>query len=146
MKARGWLRRILSGACIYFTVATLILYTVGSLTSEDGYQRAPRLETMYMLLVFCILFEGANYLVLRTRLPGALKLLLHYGVCTVIFSGIFLVWGRSSVTAGGVFVVLVTYTLFYGACALILFLIRHFRRDKENRASDYESQFQNLKK
>ena len=146
MKTQGWLRRILSGACMYFTVATLILYTFGSLTSEDGYQRAPRLETMYMLLIFCVLFEGINYLVLRSRLPGALKLLLHYGTCTLIFCAVFIVWGQANITAGGIFVVLVTYTLLYAACALILFLIRQFRRNKENRESSYESQFKNITK
>ncbi|MBQ1976553.1 MAG: hypothetical protein II227_03850, partial [Clostridia bacterium] len=77
---------------------------------------------------------------------GALKLLLHYGACTLIFTVVFIVWGQSSMSPGGVFVVLVAYTLFYGACALVLFLIRHLRQSKINRESAYESQFQNVKK
>ena len=44
MKIRERLGKILSGACIYFTAATLILYTCGSLLAEDGYQRVTRLE------------------------------------------------------------------------------------------------------
>ena len=146
MKIRERLGKVLSGACIYFTAATLILYTCGSLLAEDGYQKVPRLEMLYMLLAFSILFEGVNQLVLHSRLPGALKLLLHYGACTLIFSFIFIVWGQSSMSPGGVFVVLVTYTLFYGICALVLFLIRHHRQSKINRESAYESQFQNVKK
>ena len=146
MKVREWLGKILCRACIYFTVATLILYTGGSLVSETGHRWIPRLEMLYMLLLFCILFESVNLTVRLARLPGILKLLLHYGACTLIISVIFIVWGQSAMTAGGVFVILVTFTLLYAACALILFVIRYVRRDKENRASSYESQFHNVKK
>ena len=146
MKLRTRFGKILPNACIYFTVATLLLYTFGGILSEAGHQWIPRLEMLYMLLIFCVLFEAVNQLLRHSRLPGALKLLLHYGACTLIFSVIFIVWGQSAATAGGVLVILVTYTLFYAACALILFLIRYFRRDKENKASAYESQFKNIKK
>lgn len=146
MKIRERLGKILSHACIYFTGTTLLLYTFGSITAESGYQRVPRLETMYMLFIFCLLFEGANQLVLYSSLPGVLKLLCHFGVCALIFSAIFLVWGQATLTAGGVFVILVTFTLLYALCALILLLIRHSLRDKENRSSAYENQFENLKK
>lgn len=146
MKTREWLGKLLCRACIYFTAVTLILYTCGSLVSEAGHRWIPRLEMLYMLLLFCILFEGVNLTVRHSRLPGVLKLLLHYGACVLIFSVIFIVWGQSAVTSGGVFVILVTFTLFYAACALILFVIRYVRRDKENRTTSYESQFRNVKK
>ena len=146
MKMREWLGKVLCHACIYFTASTLLLYTCGSIVAESGYQRVPRLETLYMLLIFCVLFEGTNQLVLHSRLPGALKLLLHYGVCVLIFSVIFIVWGQSSLTPGGVFVILIAFTLIYALCALILFLIRSFRQEKKNRSSAYENQFKNLKK
>ena len=146
MKALARLGKILSVACIYFTVVTLLLYTCGSLAAEPGHQWIPTLQMMYMLLVFCILFESANQLVLRTKLPYALKLLLHYGACTMIFSVIFIVWGQTAVNAGSTLVILTAFTLVYAACAVILTFIRSLGRAKQNRESAYESQFKNVKK
>ena len=139
MKALARLGKILSVACIYFTVVTLLLYTCGSLAAEPGHQWIPTLQMMYMLLVFCILFESANQLVLRTKLPYALKLLLHYGACTMIFYVIFIVWGQTAVNAGSVLVILTAFTV-------ILAFIRSLGRAKQNRESAYESQFKKVKK
>ena len=140
------LEKILSRACVYYTAATLLFYTLGNIGVEAGTQRFLSLKMMYLLFLFSVLFETVNHAVLHTRFPYAVKLLLHYGACTLIFSVVFIVWGGTTSTTGGVFVVLVAYTLIYAACAIVLPILRHIRDTHKNNASPYESQFTNVKK
>lgn len=140
------LGKILSRACVYYTAATLLFYTLGNIGVEAGTQRFLSLKMMYLLFLFSVLFETVNHTVLHTRFPYAVKLLMHYGACTLIFSVVFIVWGGTTSTTGGVFVVLVAYTLIYAACAIVLAIIRHIRGTHKNIASPYESQFTNVKK
>ena len=140
------LGKILSRACAYYTAATLLLYTVGNIGVEAGTQRFLSLKMMYLLFVFCVLFESVNHTVLHTRLPYILKLLIHYGACTLIFTVVIIVWGGTASTAGSIFVILVAYTLVYAACAIVFALINHFRGARKNSTEPYENQFKNLKK
>jgi len=135
------IKRILSHACVYFTVGSLGLYTLGMLFSGIEREWIPTLKMMYMVLVFSVLFASVNEIVRHPTLPGVLKTLIHYAATTVIFAVVFIVWGGFSGTPSSVLVILLAYTLVYAIFALIFYLIHNVFAIRKSNSSAYTSLF-----
>lgn len=141
MKTLTRLGRIFSRACVYFTVATLALYTGGMLVSGIEHEWIPTLKMMYIVFVFSLLFSAVNQLVLPAKWSGVLKLLVHYPLSLLIFYVLFIVWGGYTASASSVLILLVFFTLLYAAGALIRMLILHTRSAVKSSATSYDQQF-----
>jgi len=141
LKTMNLIKRILSRACVYFTVTALLLYTVGMLFSGIEREWIPTLEMMYMILAFSVLFSAVNQIVLPSSLPGFLKVLIHYAATTAVFYVIFILWGGFNASASAVFLILLAYTLIYAVISLVYYLIRYACGLKQNNKSSYKSQF-----
>ena len=141
MKTLSLLKRILSRACIYFTVASLALYTGGILVSGIEREWIPTLKMMYIVLVFSVLFSAVNQTVLPSRWPGILKLLIHYPLSVLIFYVLFIVWGGYTASPSSVLILLAFFTLLYASGALVRLLVLRARAAAENRTSSYSQQF-----
>jgi len=141
LKTSQRIRTVLSHACIYFTTASLALYTGGMLASGIEREWIPTLEMMYMVFCFSLLFSLANQTVLPSSLPGVLKLILHYAVTTLIFYVIFIVWGGFSKSPSTVLVILFAYTLVYAIGALVVFLVKYTTGNTKKNKISYEKQF-----
>ena len=139
------IKRVLSRACIYYTAATLILYSAGMLLSNMERQWIPTLSMMFTVFFFSVLFSLVNQLVWNTRLPGILKLLIHYTATTLIFYVMFILWGNYSAAPSAVLIILMAYTLVYAAFSLFIFLIRYIFSFRKNSKTTYKSQFKNDK-
>ena len=141
LKILPFLQRVLSRACIYYTVATLVLYSGGQLFSGIERHWIPTLSMMFSVLAFSILFAFVNQIVWNTCLPGVLKLLIHYAATTLIFYVMFILWGNYTASPSAVLIILLAYTLIYAAVSLFVFLIRYIFSAKKNNASSYKNQF-----
>ena len=139
------IQRVLTRACIYFTVVTLALYSAGMLLSNLERQWIPTLSMMFTVFFFSVLFSLVNQIVWNTRLPGILKLLIHYTVTTLIFYVMFILWGNYTATPSSVLIILMAYTLVYAAASLFIFLLRYIFSFRKNNRSAYKSQFRDNK-
>lgn len=133
--------RIISHACIYYTAASLALYTGGMIVSGIEREWIPTLKMMYIVFLFSLLFSSVNQLVLPARWPAVLKLLLHYDVSVLIFYVLFILWGGYSQSGSSVLIILVFFTLLYAAGALIYFLCRYASAAARSKSAKYDRQF-----
>ena len=145
LKTSQRIRTVLSHACIYFTTASLALYTGGMLASGIERQWIPTLSMMYAVFAFSVLFSAVNQIVWNTRLAGVLKILIHYAATTAIFYVMFILWGSYTASPSSVLIILMAYTLIYAAAFLFIFLLRYIFSSKKNNASAYSSQFSHTK-
>ena len=132
---------IISRGCIYYTVTSLLLYTGGMLFSTFEREWIPTLGMLIMLLAFTLLFAAINRLLLPSRLPAVLKLLIHYATTTLIFYVIFILWGGFSDKGSSVLVILLTYTVVYLICTLIRLAVHHVRTETRTNGEKYDTQF-----
>ena len=141
MKSMHTVVKILSRACIFFTVAILLLYTVGTLISDIEHKWIPSLKTVYIVFVFSVLFSCANQLLFQAKIPSVLRLLIHYGITTLIFYILFVVWGGYDAKASSVLVILLAYTFLYAICALVFGIIRYVSGASKRDRAEYAQQF-----
>lgn len=146
MKMLQRIPRIFTHACVYYTVASLILYTAGMLASGIEREWIPTLKMMYILFVFSFLFSAVNELMRSTNLAGVLKILLHYACTTLIFYVVFILWGGYNASASSVMVILMAYTLIYIAASLLIWFFHSVFSLKKSNASRYDSQFSSQRK
>ena len=85
------MKKILTEACIYNTVAVLVLYSAGALVSGKS-GLIPTLQSLYMILLFCVALSAANLLLALEKFGTPLRVALHFIVVTVIFYTVFLAW------------------------------------------------------
>ena len=135
------LSKIITHGCVYYTLASLLLYVGGLLFSTIEREWIPTLDMLLLLLLFTVSFSAVNQMVLHTKLPAALKLLIHYAVTLLIFYIVFVWWGGFSDSGSAVLVLLFGFTLVYGIGALIFTIIRHARASTENTRQEYDVQF-----
>ncbi len=145
MKVLPIIKRILTHACVYFTAASLMLYTGGMIASGIERQWIPTLSMMYAVFAFSVLFSLVNQIVWNTRLAGVLKVLIHYAATTAIFYVMFILWGGYTASPSSVLVILMAYTMIYAAASLFIFLLRYIFSSKKNNTAAYSSQFSRSK-
>lgn len=141
MKFLHRIGKILTHGCVYYTVASLALYTGGMLASGIEREWIPTLKMMYIVLVFSVLFAAVNEVVWNTRLAGILKILIHYAATTVIFYVMFILWGGYNTTPSSVLVILLAYTLIYVAASLLVYFFHYVSSLKKSSTAAYTSQF-----
>ncbi len=95
------MKKILTEACIYNTVAVLVLYSAGALVSGKS-GLIPTLQSLYMILLFCVALSAANLLLASEKFGTPLRVALHFIVVTVIFYTVFIAWGGFARNASGV--------------------------------------------
>ena len=141
LKAISIIRKIFAHACVYFTAASLALYTGGMLLSGLEHTWIPTMQMMYTVFFFSLLFSAVNEAVRSTRMSGVLKVLLHYAATTVIFYVMFILWGGFSSSPSSVLVILLAYTFIHAAFSLFAFLMRYIFSVRKSNSSSYQTQF-----
>lgn len=136
-----FLSKIITQGCVYYTAASLLLYVGGLLFSTIEREWIPTLDMLLLLLLFTVSVSAANQLVLHSKLPMAVKLLLHYAVTLTVFYIVFILWGGFSDSGSAVLVLLLAFTLVYGIGALVFGIVCHVRAGSENRRNEYTEKF-----
>ena len=106
------MKKILTEACIYNTVAVLVLYSAGALVSGKS-GLIPTLQSLYMILLFCVALSASNLLLASEKFGTALRVALHFIVVTVIFYTVFIAWGGFARNASASVIVMLIYTAVY---------------------------------
>lgn len=143
-------RRILNSGCIYTTLITLFIFTVGALiASSEGVERGSLTIGQFLLIcLFSFLIAGADTVLISCPFSLPLRLLLHYGVLLAGFLVIFSAAGNLKLDTGAkIFVAVVLFTLAYAAVmAAVLTLFSALgklagKRQKGNGPTAYQSIF-----
>ncbi len=112
------MKKILTEACIYNTVAVLVLYSAGALVSGKS-GLIPTLQSLYMILLFCVALSAANLLLALEKFGTPLRVALHFIVVTVIFYTVFIAWGGFARNASASVIVMLIYTALYAATMIV---------------------------
>lgn len=145
MKSLNTLKKIITNACVYNTIAVLLLYSFGLLL-PNGTGLIPKLEYIYMIFLFSISLSISNLLLRNKKLNALARTLIHYICVAVIFYVIFIAWGGFASNGSVTIVVMLVFTVVYFIITAVYYIVRHFSKknentDEESDEAEYESQF-----
>ena len=144
MNIKQTAKKILTDACVLFSLITATYALIVWLAFVKQERVLIRADLVTLFFVFSLLVSGATAIYRFAKFSGALRLLIHFVVCTLAFYSCFLLplaMPGSSVVVGMVF-----FALAYGAVMLIVAgLSARFKKNKEA-TEEYRAQYKNLKR
>lgn len=138
-------KEIIYRACLYFTVITLVFYSVGMLVSDSASFKIPTLTMLFGILLFCVVLSVVRLIFDAKKVPGAVRYLLHFAATGAAFAGVFIFMsgvyrnGTSIIIGLSAFILL--YALIMGGTALARAAYARIL----NSRTEYKSQFDNSK-
>lgn len=132
------IKTIFLNATIYYTLITLLMYTIGSLILNE--QMVPRLDIMYEILIFSVLVSFINQ-VFQTKLNTFAKYAIHFSGIGAVYFVLFLLIGGVADQGNFILIGMGLYTFIYLIIAFILFVIRSLIHKKKDEAIPYKKQF-----
>ena len=144
MNIKEAIKRIIRESCFLFTVITAIYALIMYLIYVNQEQTLMDAERVLLFFVFSLLFSGANGILRAKTMSAPLRLLIHFGICTVAFYLCFLLPLHMPSSTAIVAIALfdVCYFLISGVIAMIR---SRFRKNLEA-ATSYERQYTKKKK
>lgn len=142
MKPLDITKKIAQRACVYNTVAVLVLYSLGRLL-PNGVSLIPKLENLLLILLFSFALSTVNHFIRLTKSRLPLKLAIHYVTVAVVFYVIFIVWGKFAKNASFILVFMTVFTALYALIAFASIGIGSLKRKSttDSEEEKYESQF-----
>ena len=132
------LKSILLHSTVYYTLISLIMYSLGYLISNG--QMIPKLSVMYLILLFSVLISFANQ-IFTLKMNSFAKYLIHFLAVGVIYFILFIVISGNSDMGTKMITGIGIYIFLYVVIAFIVFLIRSAISKKKNESTPYKSQF-----
>ena len=139
MNIKQTIRKILTDACVLFSFITAIYALIVALVYVNQEQVLIEAGRVVLFFVFSLLVSTANVIYRQKSMSGAVRLLLHFLICTLAFYLCFLLplsMPGSSVLVGLILFVL-CYFLIMGVLA---FFISRFRKNRDAH-EEYQSQY-----
>ena len=146
MRSIKELKKIISDACVYFTVSEFVLLAIaaafGQTSPENGgaVGRFLSLGAAGMIFAACLMMSALN-LVHRLGLSGALRVLIHFTGSLIAFSLVFIIIPRAYTDFGAIFVRLGIFAVLYAVIAVIVMIVRGIAANRRSDDLEYESQF-----
>ena len=139
MNIKAFIKKVLTHACVYFSIGTLIYSIVVMIVHVDDTEVLLSASRELLLFVAALLFALANGVLSMTRLHGVLKLVTHYllslfAFCTCIMLPI-------SPEGATMLVGIATFTVIYLIVAGLVALFRSRYKAKADASREYTSQF-----
>lgn len=139
MNIKNTVRKIITEACVLFSLITAVYALIVYLIFVDQPQVLMDAGRVLLFFVFSVLFSVAGGIYRIKQLAAALRLLIHFLICTLAFYLCFLL--PVPMTPSAVFVGMIFFVLIYFAVAGILALtLSRFRKAKEANTV-YERQY-----
>ncbi len=143
MNIKQTVKKTLTDACVLFSLITAIYALIVWLVYVKQEQVLIRADLVTLFFVFSLLVSGANGIYRYAKFSGALRLLIHFVICTLAFYTCFLL--PLSMPGSSVVVGMVFFALAYGLIMLIVAGIAS--RFKKNKAAteEYKAQYKKLR-
>ena len=143
MNIKQTIKKILTDACVLFSLITAAYALIVWLVYVNQEQVLMEAGRVVLFFVFSLLVSGANGIYRHKPLSAALRLTLHFLICTLAFYLCFLLplsMPGSSVLVGLIFFVL-AYFLVMG---IVAGLASRFRKNREA-SEEYKSQYKKMR-
>lgn len=142
MNIKQTVKKILTDACVLFSLITAVYALIVWLVYVNQDQVLIRADLVTLFFVFSLLVSGANSIYRYQKISGALRLLIHFVVCTLAFYTCFLL--PLSMPGSSVVVGMVFFALAYGLIMLVVAGISsRFKKNKEA-TEEYKAQYKKL--
>lgn len=138
MKQWMWLKKTISGACVFYTFFITALYLLGVCVDVHW---VPTLQMVLSLLIFSFVLSAANSFLFSDKLIFSIRLLLHFVITTTVFYTVFVIWGGFQANGGSVLAALFVYLIVYLLAALMVFLYRYLIAEFRISTKKYENTF-----
>lgn len=131
MKATVILKKLLTGACFWYTAASVIILTAAMLITGDTSGSVAAVSHL-LLFPFGLALSGAGMVFRCSGLPRWARLLLHFFITLAAFFCFLWLPSGVNINATSVFTALLLLSLAYWLICLIVILTRkRFRSFKE---------------
>ena len=140
------IRKIISDACVYFTVAEFFVLLVATGFSEldpeagGGVGKFLSLGAAALIFLGCLILSLLN-LVFRLDLSSSLRVLIHFIGTSIAYSLVFIVIPGAYNDFGAIFVRLGVFVVIYAIGLLIGIIVTSAKRNRRADTIEYESQF-----
>ncbi len=142
MKITAIIKKIISSACVIFTLLFSLTYTLGVTVNADW---IPTLSMMYSLLAFAFVLSCMNVYLFSNRLVLGLRLLIHYAVCAVSFYVLFIVASGFAKNGGSALPIMIAFSVIYALFAAIVAVFKGTsggeKKKKAQKSTEYKSMF-----
>ena len=143
MNIKQTVKKILTDACVLFSLITAVYALVVWLVYVNQERVLIRADLVTLFFVFSLLVSGATAIYRSQWLSGALRLLIHFVICTIAFYACFLL--PLSMPGSSVVVGMVFFALAYGLVMLVIAgLSARFKKNKEA-TEEYTAQYKKLR-
>ena len=124
MKVSTILKQFFVGACVYYTLASVVLLLLNIILDGGNLERMIGLTNFLLLFPFGLALSGAGMIYRHTSMPRWSRLLLHYLITLLAF--LFFLWlpSRAATTPTAIMTALFLLSLLYWAIYLIAVLSR----------------------
>lgn len=139
MTVKGFLKKLASHACVYFTLCMLAYIIIAAVVNIGDGELLLDAERTVLFFVFSLLFAAANTVLRLERPSGALRVAVHYVLTLFAFYACFIL--PLSMRASQVLVGAVIFTVLYFAVFGIAMLFRARYRANREASEKYEKQY-----
>lgn len=146
MNVKKQIKKILSDACVYFTVAEFVLLLIATGYSEinpssgGGVAMFLSLGSSALIFLACLIMSALN-LVFRLDLSTATKVMIHFIGSLIAYGVVFIIIPGAYNDFGAIFVRLGVFVVIYAVIAGIAGIVASVKNNKKADELEYESQF-----
>lgn len=144
MNVKSFIKRILTRACVYFSVIMLCYIIIAAIVDVSGNALLLEAGRTVLFFVFSLLLACANCLFGVKSISGGLRLLIHYVITLFAFYTCFML--SLSLRTSGMLIGLVAFTAVYFAIMGISAAFTSKYRSNSEKAEEYQKQYGKLKR
>jgi hypothetical protein len=133
MKTSVVIKRLLVGACIYYSVFSLLLLTINVIINGQVAGSVLSVPNILMLFPFAFSLSGAEFIRKSDKLSGGVRVLLHYLILAAAF--LLFLWAPSNAqkTIQSALLLLflesIVYWIVYAVCHLTVKRFHSFKEE-----------------
>lgn len=139
MNIKQAIKKALCHSCIYFTVITALYALIAMLVNVEDDTVLLDAGRLLLFFLFSVLMAMANGIRVLTRIPGILRLLIHYAITLFAFFSCFML--PISPTSSQNLIGFAIFTILYAIIAAIVGVISARYRALSEQDKTYTNQF-----
>lgn len=133
MKFSAVVKRLLTGACVYYSVFSLVLLIINVIINGQVAGTALSVLNVLLLFPFSLSLSGAEFIRKSDKLSGGVRVLLHYLILAAAF--LLFLWAPSGAQKTIqsalllLFLVSVVYWIIFAICRLTVKRFHSFKEE-----------------
>ncbi|MBR2388326.1 MAG: hypothetical protein IKB02_06105 [Clostridia bacterium] len=142
MDLKSYVKKTLAGACIYFSIITLLYGLLVALIYTEAEEILLEGSRIYFFFLFSLMFSAANSVLKIESVSSFLRRILHYFITVLAFLFCVLLPATNDKTGASFIIVgLAALTLIYVLIFVAFSLIRSSVSRKQNQKEEYKKHF-----